>query len=95
MNGHEADRQLGHRNKIARTSVEDDSLDASQGPSGSRPKSSGDFVTRTSVESDMGGDNQSDVDHADAISIPDPADIEAGIANGKHVEEQHERTEQN
>ena len=90
--------QLGHRNKIARTSVEDDSLDASQGPSGCRPKSSADFVTRMSVESDMGGDNQSDVDHADAVSIPNPADIEAGIAdlsNGKHAEEQHGLTEQN
>ena len=60
--------------------------------------SSGDFVTRMSVESDMGGDNQSDVDHADAVSIPDPADIEAGITdllNGKHTEEQHGLTEQN
>ena len=58
----------------------------------------GDFVTRTLVKSDMGGDNQSDVDHADAVGIPDPADIEAGIAdllNGKHAEEQHRLTEQN
>ena len=92
VNGHEADHQFGHRHKVARTSVEDDSLDAGQGPSGCRPKSLGDFVTRTSVESDMGNDNQSDVDHADAVSISDPAGIEAGIAdllNGKHAEEQH------
>ena len=91
MNGHEAYHKLGHRNKISRISVEDDSLDARQGPSG-------DFVTRTSVESDMGGDNQSDVDHADAVSIPDPADKEASIADlliGKHEEEQHRLTEQN
>ena len=62
MNGHEADHQPGDRNKIARPSVEDNSLDACQGLSGCRPKSSGDFVTRVSVESDMGGDNQSDAD---------------------------------
>ena len=91
MNGHEADHKFGHRNKVARTSAEDDSLHAGQGPSGRRPKSWGDFVTRTSVESDMGDDNWSDIDRAD-ISIPDPADIHAGIAdllNGKHAGEQH------
>ena len=52
----------------------------------------GNFVTRASVESDMGdNDNQSDVDHADVVSIPEPADIEVGIAdllNGKHTREQ-------
>ena len=45
----------------------------------------------------MGDDNQSDVDHADVGSIPDPADIDAGIAdllNGKHAGKQH-RHEQN
>ena len=92
MNGHKADPQFGHRNKVARTSVENDSLDAGQGPSGCRPKSLGDFVTRTSVESDIGDDNRSDVDHADIVSIPDPADIDADIAdllNGKHAGEQH------
>ena len=75
-----------------RTSVKDDSLYASQGPSVCMPKSSGDFVTRTSVESEI------NVNHPDAVSIPDPADIKAGKAdllNGKHAEEQHWHTEQN
>ena len=91
MNFHEAHHQFGHRNEVARTSVEDDSLDAGQGPSWYRSKSLGNFVNRTSVESDMGDDNQSDVDHAD-VRIPDPADIDAGIAdllNGKYAGEQH------
>ena len=46
----------------------------------------------------MGDDNQSDVDHADAVSIPNPADMEAGIAdhlNGKHAGKQQHGHEQN